>query len=196
VNSINLKEWDMCKSSNKILHIKNFRDLDVSWDKMIILVNRALLNESDAYVNINNNYKEPKYLYQNDVSSVKEAMGYLQFISQMPNPIENVNEMINDIDSSLGLNIKRESVQFFCNFLSVSYISEIHSDPWDAVVFQTKGTTIWDIFAEDKETITESIELKQGDLILVPKGLVHRVSSNSSRATLNFPIPSFINNKR
>jgi hypothetical protein len=162
---------------------------------MIILVNKALLNESDAYVNINNNYKEPKYLYQNDVSSVKEAMGYLQFISQMPTSIENVNEMINDIDSSLGLNIKRESVQFFCNFLSVNYISEIHSDPWDAVVFQTKGTTIWDIFTEDKETITESIALEPGDLILVPKGLVHRVSSNSSRATLNFPIPSFINNK-
>jgi cupin superfamily acireductone dioxygenase involved in methionine salvage len=173
---IDIKKWEDYKTSSKVLHIKSFKQLDTSWDSMIDLINKALHTGSD------------KYVYQNDVASVLRTIGYVQFISQMPISISEIHNSIKEIDTAFGSTVERTSVQFFCNLLATEYVSEVHSDPWDAVVLQIKGTTIWDMYTEDKNDIIESITLEEGDLLLVPTGAVHRVTSNSSRATLNFPI--------
>jgi hypothetical protein len=44
------------------------------------------------------------------------------------------------------------------------------------------------MYKEDKNDIIESICLGEGDLLMLPAGAVHRITSNSSRVTLNFPI--------
>jgi|LauGreDrversion4_2_1035121.scaffolds.fasta_scaffold04379_16 hypothetical protein len=185
---IDIKKWEDYKTSSKVLHIKSFKQLDTSWDSMIDLINKALHTGSDTYVDVNKNYKEDKYVYQNDVASVLRTIGYVQFISQMPISISEIHNSIKEIDTAFGSTVERTSVQFFCNLLATEYVSEVHSDPWDAVVLQIKGTTIWDMYTEDKNDIIESITLEEGDLLLVPTGAVHRVTSSSSRATLNFPI--------
>lgn len=186
MKNINTIEWEVCRHNNKIMQIKNFNAFDVPWDTMIELINDALHKESDVYSNINDNYVEPKYITQNAVSSIIGTIGYVQFSSEVSRIPKEIIHCIDKIDKMLKYNLKRNFVQFFCNMLAMDYQSEIHSDPWDGVVLQIKGTTIWDTFNEDKTDILDSIVLEQGDLLLVPKGTIHRVTSNSSRATLNF----------
>jgi mannose-6-phosphate isomerase-like protein (cupin superfamily) len=185
---IDIKKWEDYKTSSKVLHIKSFKQLDTSWDSIIDLANRSLHTASDTYAEVNKNYPEDKYVYQNDVASILRTIGYVQFISQMPLIAKEIDQSVKEIDKVFGSEVERTSVQFFCNLFATEYVSEVHSDPWDAVVLQIKGTTIWDMYTEDKNNIVDSIALEQGDLLLVPTGAVHRVTSNSSRATLNFPI--------
>ena len=185
---IDMIKWKENKSSNKVLHIKSFKDLDVSWDSMIDLINQSLHTGSDTYVDANKNYPQDKYVYQNDVASIIRTIGYVQFISQMPISVNEINQSIKEIDTAFGSMVERTSVQFFCNLFATEYVSEVHDDPWDSVVLQVKGSSTWDMYTEDKKDIIDSILLEEGDLLLVPKGAVHRVTSSSSRATLNFPI--------
>lgn len=186
MKDIDIVEWEICKSNNKIMQINNFKKFDVSWEVIIDLINDALSKESDVNANINDGYSKPKYVKKNAVSSILGTIGYVQFSSEISVIPKEINSYIEIIDKILNYKLKRNFVQIFCNMLSMEYQSEIHSDPWDGVVFQLKGTTTWDTFNEDKTDIIDSIVLEEGGLLLVPKGAIHRVTSNSSRATLNF----------
>ena len=188
MKEIDLNKWEIYRSSKRIMHIKSFKDIDVSWDSLIDLMNKSLSKESDILSTMNKNYSEPKYIYKNRVASIIGTIGYVQFVAELPLLLNQVDYAIKTIDNIFRQTNKRDGVQLFCNLVATEYISEIHSDAWDAVAFQLKGTTIWDIFAEDEQTIVESISLEEGDLMLVPANAVHRVTSNSSRATLNFRI--------
>ena len=186
MKDIDIVEWEICRSNNKIMQINNFKKFDVSWEVIIDLINDALSKESDVNANINDNYSKPKYVKKNAVSSLLGTIGYVQFSSEISVIPKEINSYIEIIDKILDYKPKRNFVQIFCNMLAMEYQSEIHSDPWDGVVLQLKGATTWDTFSEDKTDIIDSIVLEEGDLLLVPKGVIHRVTSNSSRATLNF----------
>lgn len=188
MKEIDLNKWKNYRSSKKIMHIKGFKDVDVSWDSLIDLMNKSLSKETDILSTMNKNYSEPKYVYKNRVSSIIGTIGYVQFVPELPLLLNEVDYAIKTIDNIFRQPNQRDAVQLFCNLVATEYVSEIHSDAWDAVAFQLKGTTTWDIFDEDGQTILESIPLEEGDLMLVPANAVHRVTSNSSRATLNFRI--------
>jgi hypothetical protein len=188
MKEIDLNKWKNYRSSKKIMHIKGFKDVDVSWDSLIDLMNKSLSKETDILSTMNKNYSEPKYVYKNRVSSIIGTIGYVQFVPELPLLLNEVDYAIKTIDNIFRQPNQRDAVQLFCNLVATEYVSEIHSDAWDAVAFQLKGTTTWDIFDEDGQTILECIPLEEGDLMLVPANAVHRVTSNSSRATLNFRI--------
>jgi hypothetical protein len=177
------------------MHIKEFNNLEVSWDSILFLANSASADEPNPSVRKveQSGYENSKYVYQNDLASILGTIGYLQFVSKMPSSISEIDDLVKNIDVMLGIDVKRDSFQVFCNVVSTPYISQIHFDPWASAVFQIKGTTLWDIFSEDGKDITDSILLEEGDLILVPKKALHRITSNSSRATLNFIIPGTLN---
>jgi hypothetical protein len=187
-NSIDVSIWEGYKSSNKVFKVKSFKDLNLSWDIIIDLINEALHTPSASFTDANNNYTQDKYVYQNDVASILKTIGYVQFISKTPTISNTINELVNEIDNIFLPKNERTYIQFFCNLVSTNYVSEVHSDPWDAVVVQLKGSTTWDIYDENKNNILESISLEEGDLLLVPSGAIHKVTSSSSRVTLNFPI--------
>ena len=188
MKEIDLNKWKTYRSSKKIMHIKGFKDVDVSWDSLIDLMNKSLSKETDILSTMNKNYSEPKYIYKNRVASVIGTIGYVQFVPELPLLLNEIDYAIKTIDNIFRQTHQRDAVQLFCNLVATEYVSEIHADAWDAVAFQLKGTTIWDIFAEDGQNILESVALEEGDLMLVPANAVHRVTSNSSRATLNFRI--------
>lgn len=193
INKIDIFEWEKHKSLNKVMHIKAFKDINISWDKVISLANESLLDQGDIYTAIRKiqqrGYETSKYVYENDLASIVGTIGYMQFVSKLPSQAKEIDEAVDDIDKMLNLDIKRNSVQLFCNVVSTSYVSEIHSDPWDSAVFQVKGETVWDMFTEDRKDILQSVVLEEGDLLLVPRKALHRVTSRSSRVTLNFTIP-------
>jgi tellurite resistance-related uncharacterized protein len=188
MKEIDLNKWAEYRSSKKIMHIKEFKELDISWDRLIDLMNKSSAKESDIFSTMNQQYVQPKYVYKNCISSIIGTIGYVQFVAHLPIILNEIDYAIKTIDNVFGLTKKRDAVQFFCNLVDTEYISETHADPWDAAVLQVKGTTMWDMYTEDGQTITDSVYLEEGDLMLVPKGSVHRVTSNSSRATLNFNI--------
>jgi mannose-6-phosphate isomerase-like protein (cupin superfamily) len=188
MKEIDLNKWENYRSSKKIMHIKRFKEVDVSWDSLIDLMNKSLSEDSDILSTMNKNYSEPKYIYKNRVASIIGTIGYVQFVPKLPLLLNQIDYAIKTIDNIFRQNKQRDAVQLFCNLVATEYISEIHADAWDAVAFQLKGTTIWDIFTEDGQDILESVSLEEGDLMLVPANAIHRVTSNSSRATLNFRI--------
>ena len=58
-----------------------------------------------------------------------------------------------------------------------------HNDPIDVIYSQFIGSAIWTIYNEEG---SESFQLNPGDIIYVPKSVMHEVTSISPRAALSF----------
>lgn len=64
---------------------------------------------------------------------------------------------------------------------------DIHTDDHDVIAVQLSGNKVWYLYPEDDKV--EVLEMKQGDVLYIPKGLKHKAatqSSHSLHATIGF----------
>jgi hypothetical protein len=96
---------------------------------MIKIINQSLHTVSDTYVDANKNYPEDKYVYQNNVASIIRTIGYVQFVSQMPILVNEINQFVKEIDTAFGSTVERTAVQFFCNLFDLvilQFLKKLH----------------------------------------------------------------------
>jgi mannose-6-phosphate isomerase-like protein (cupin superfamily) len=68
-----------------------------------------------------------------------------------------------------------------------SWDSTIHFDKENRVYVQGGGQTMWKLF-DDSHNLTDAIILNPGDLVFIPKGLVHSVESLGPRHSLSIAL--------
>ena len=180
---ISEEQWELQQIKNKqgkqgVLVVENFFSKDYSWDNFINSI-------SDAYdLNDPNNKIEPS----------KEVVGKVNFFQKLTMTLDNVNEQ-----NFPGLNDKinkltqlhetiKPSTKCVGYFGAVSLTDKEpttgkHSDPIDVIYSQFIGSVTWTIYDEDG---SESFFINPGDIIYVPKNVMHEVKSLCPRAALSF----------
>jgi uncharacterized RmlC-like cupin family protein len=163
--------------SNAVV-LNNFFYQDYSWDNFINSIN-------DGYdLNDLNNKVEP----------AKEVVGKINFWQKLTMTLENINET-----NFPGIQGKAERLAQLHKELSgsgkcIGYFGAVsithkepttgkHNDPMDVIYAQFIGSVTWTIYDEDKYEI---YVLNPGDIIYVPKTVIHEVTSLSPRAALSF----------
>lgn len=68
-----------------------------------------------------------------------------------------------------------------------SWDSTVHFDKENRVYVQGGGQTLWKLF-DDSHSLTDAIILNPGDLVFIPKGLVHSVESLGPRHSLSIAL--------
>jgi|LauGreDrversion4_2_1035121.scaffolds.fasta_scaffold55343_5 mannose-6-phosphate isomerase-like protein (cupin superfamily) len=68
-----------------------------------------------------------------------------------------------------------------------SWDSTVHFDKENRVYVQGGGQTLWKLF-DDSHNLTDAIILNPGDLVFIPKGLVHSVESLGPRHSLSIAL--------
>lgn len=68
-----------------------------------------------------------------------------------------------------------------------SWDSTIHFDKENRIYVQGGGQTLWKLF-DDSHNLTDAIILNPGDLVFIPKGLVHSVESLGPRHSLSIAL--------
>jgi quercetin dioxygenase-like cupin family protein len=130
----------------------------------------------------------------NRVESSKEVVGKVNFWKKLTMTLDNINNKnfpgIEDKVEKLTMFHSRISRQTKCRgyFGAVSLTSKEettgkHSDPIDVIYCEFIGSVTWKVFDEDKH---EDFILNPGDIIYVPKSVVHEVTSLTPRAAISF----------
>jgi ribosomal protein L16 Arg81 hydroxylase len=66
-----------------------------------------------------------------------------------------------------------------------------HFDPCEQIHWNCIGSTLWKIYEDDYQTVTEEFILEPGDVIFLPTGRIHGVSSiTTPRAGIAFSVRS------
>ena len=131
----------------------------------------AIDNKVTVKRNYNNNtisWKEAFYNFNNSIGKkeyVKKFEGF--FVSHNAQRINLVQEVLKD------LNCKVAHLYIGIDVTNPGFGN--HVDKVDVWFWQNKGTTIWDFDNGAKYTLYE------GDLIYIPKGTYHKVSSVEAR---------------
>ena len=161
-----------------VLVVNNFFNADYSWNNFINSI-------SDAY-----DLSNP----DNAVHPNKEVIGKVNFFQKLTMTLDNINETnfpglqekINKL-TELHETVK-PSTKCVGYFGAVSLTTKEpttgkHNDPIDVIYAQFVGSVTWTIY-DDIEP--ESFTLNPGDIIYVPKDVMHEVTSLSPRAALSF----------
>lgn len=99
------------------------------------------------------------------------AMSIVHFLSRHTNELEDV-DAINMKEKFLVNNPEKmpeTPIEFH------EFVPTIHLDPVDGFYIQGDGSTLWRVY--DGESVIEQYELRRGDLMFIPKNLVHSVES-------------------
>jgi ribosomal protein L16 Arg81 hydroxylase len=165
-----------------VLFVKNFFNRDYFWNNFI--------NSIDDAYDINS--------LVNRVEPTKEVIGKINFFQKLTMTLDNINEKnfpglqekIN-ILTDLHRTIKPET-KCLGYFGAVSLTTKEpttgkHNDPIDVIYSQFIGSANWTIYDEEG---SETFQLNPGDIIYVPKSVMHEVTSISPRAALSFMFES------
>lgn len=162
-----------------VLVIRNFFDKDYSWDNFVNAVN-------DAY-----NFDSKK---NETIQEIPEVVGKIRFYQKLTMVLDKVSEknfsgllskIIKLKDLHTKINLYSECVGYFASvsFTNKEPTTGKHYDLEDVIYCQFIGSVSWTIY--DKE-ISESVDLNSGDIIYIPRSVVHEVKSLSPRASLSF----------
>lgn len=130
----------------------------------------------------------------NRVETSKEIVGKVNFWKKLTMTLDNINSK-----NFPGIEDKIKKLNEFCNSINLSskcigYFGAVsftdketttgkHSDPIDVIYCQFVGSVEWTVFDEEK---SENFILNPGDIIYVPKSIIHEVTSLTPRAAISF----------
>jgi quercetin dioxygenase-like cupin family protein len=165
-------------NKGNVVVLNNFFDQDYSWDNFINSIN-------DAY-----DLNDPN----NGIVFSKEVIGKINFFQKLTLTLENINET-----NFPGIENKAEKLTQLHEQLSkpgkcLGYFGAVsfttkepttskHNDPMDVIYAQFVGSVTWTIYDEDG---SEVHTLNPGDIIYVPKSVMHEVTSLTPRAAISF----------
>jgi hypothetical protein len=163
---------------NGVVVVSKYFEEEYSWNNFINAI-------SDAY-----DINDPN----NKIEGSKEVFGKINFWQKLTMTLDNIDEKnfpgiqdkVNKL-TQLHNNLKAPTK---CTgyFGAVSLTNKEpttgkHSDPIDVIYCQFVGLVTWTISDEDK---SESFVLNPGDIIYVPKSVMHEVTSLTPRAAISF----------
>jgi len=165
-------------SKGNVVVLNNFFDQDYSWINFINSIN-------DAYY-----LNDPK----NGIVFAKEVIGKINFFQKLTLTLENINEtnfpgVEDKVDKLTQLHEQLANpgkcIGYFgaVSFTTKEPTTSKHNDPMDVIYAQFVGSVTWTIFDEDK---FEIYVLNPGDIIYIPKSVMHEVTSLTPRAALSF----------
>lgn len=169
-----LKKFNLCKEEKKAFVIKNYFNINFSWEEAIEFFDISSKIESTP----NALKDDPSTLIKNNLIS-RFVPGYMQGSIALPN--NKITPMAEHLFKDV-LNCKFEgldAVQFFSNLPSCEYSSFIHADEFNVFFIEMIGQTRWDIYKENKKI--DSFIINPGDVIVVPAGTYHQVNALSAR---------------
>jgi mannose-6-phosphate isomerase-like protein (cupin superfamily) len=168
----------MGTNKGNVVVLNKFFDQDYSWDNFISSID-------DAY-----DLNDPN----NGMVFSKEVIGKINFFQKLTLTLENINET-----NFPGIKSKAEKLTQLHEQLSglgkcLGYFGAVsfttkepttskHNDPMDVIYAQFVGSVTWTIYDEDG---SEVHTLNPGDIIYVPKSVMHEVTSMTPRAALSF----------
>lgn len=161
-----------------VLVVNNFFNEDYSWNNFINTI-------SDAY-DLNNP--------NNAVHPSKEVIGKINFFQKLTMTLDNIDEtnFPGIEDKIVKLEQLHETIKpstkCVGRFGAVSLTTKEpttgkHNDPIDVIYAQFVGSVTWTIYNNAE---SESFTLNPGDIIYVPKDVMHEVTSLTPRAALSF----------
>ena len=163
---------------NGVIIVTKYFNQDYSWNNFINSI-------SDGY-NLDdlNNRIEPS----------KEVIGKINFWQKLTMTIDNINEInfpgiedkvnkLTELHNNLASPTKCTGYFGAVSLTNKEPTTGKHSDPVDVIYAQFIGMVTWTIHDEDKN---ESFVLNPGDIIYVPKSIVHEVTSLTPRAAISF----------
>lgn len=168
----------MERNKNSVVVLNKFFDQDYSWNNFINSLN-------DAYdLNDKNNGE----------FFSKEVIGQINFFQKLTMTLENINETnFPGIESKADRLIQLHEqiakpgkcLGYFgaISFTTKEPTTSNHNDPMDVIYAQFIGSVTWKIFHENE---SESHILSPGDIIYVPKSVMHEVTSLTPRAAISF----------
>jgi len=165
-------------NKGNVVVLNKFFDQDYSWNNFINSIN-------DAY-----DINDPN----NGMAFGKDVLGKINFFQKLTLTLENINETnfpgIEDKADRLTQLHEQLSKPGKClgYFGAVSFTTKEpttskHNDPMDVIYAQFVGSVTWTIYDEDG---SESHVLNPGDIIYVPKTVMHEVTSLTPRAAISF----------
>lgn len=168
----------MKKNKGNVVVLNNFFNQDYNWDNFINSI-------SDAY-----DLSDPK----NGILFGKEVIGKINFFQKLTLTMENINETnfpgVEDKANKLTqlhqeLSKPSKCIGYFgaVSFTTKEPTTSKHNDPIDVIYAQFVGSATWTIFDEDGSDVHV---LNPGDIIYVPKTIMHEVTSLTPRAAISF----------
>jgi hypothetical protein len=165
-------------NKGNVVVLNNFFEQDYSWNNFINSIN-------DAYDLSNPN---------NGMLFGKEVIGNINFFQKLTLTLENINETnfpgVEDKANKLTqlhqeLSKPSKCIGYFgaVSFTTKEPTTSKHNDPMDVIYAQFVGSATWTIFDENGSDVHT---LNPGDIIYVPKTVMHEVTSLTPRAAISF----------
>jgi len=165
-------------NKGNVVVLNKFFDEDYSWNNFINSI-------SDAY-----DLNDPN----NGMSFSKEVIGKINFFQKLTLTLENINEKnfpgiegkaerLTQLHEQLSKHGKCLGYFGAVSFTTKEPTTSKHNDPMDVIYAQFVGSVTWTIYDEEG---SESHVLNPGDIIYVPKSVLHEVTSLTPRAAISF----------
>lgn len=180
------------KDNNDFLHIKSFSNNNHSWENIINIIN-------DKYHEVKNGFNPPdqRFVRRKD-SSPTEILIYNKldpviFSTMFGGSKNDKNKIAEDFIELADTAAKSWSIKTIVNFVGDEAGYYAHKDDRDVISWQYLNSVEYRLYEDDgtdysKPVDTEgkkytSVILNQGDIIFVPKGMIHQAVVHEPRAT-------------
>lgn len=170
---INKDLVSLALKENLPVHFEGVFQDNYSWENFINFINYAIKQDNPNAIK----------------TDVKETIGYVNFWQKLTMTLDNTSD-----EYFPGIEEKHLTLQ---SFIDKPYIGRFgavsltdsepttgkHSDPITVIYWNCIGVVEWKVYTEIGEKV---FILNPGDVILVPKDIVHEVKSLSPRAAISF----------
>jgi mannose-6-phosphate isomerase class I len=174
--------------NKKVLYIKNFTNMFLSWEDFIYIINYQ-------YNNTESRPSADKVINKVSQKSTKISK-YTEFHYHL-HELTNSGQKTSNIESEFPkvqdfMDYIRESVKFrstlkaLVNIVGNEFTGNRHDDPYHVLSVQHVGSVDYKIFNSDNDFVIYTLE--PGDLIFMPSGTVHAISAPNPRVTLTLDI--------
>ncbi len=168
--------------NEKTIFIKGLFNKTPSWGQFIRLIDYA---ESNRYVSSDVRsdpigFNRDMYLRVADIFNPNTGKSAEEIIPELDNVLDFFNNIFDhkSIYSEAYLNLKTEALK-----------TNPHNDNWTAVAWGCEGKTEWRIYEDSFPNVDEekyeSYIMTPGDIIIIPKGVVHCVIPLEPRASIS-----------
>lgn len=176
---MNKKEILNLHNNDEVVVIKKIFNDVLNWSDFIKLIDYV----SSKKYNSSNIRKE--------AISIQNKEFYIR-ISDVIDPItkKNINNIIPQLDCVVDFfddifNQKVNYAECYANLTSNSSIKQAHNDQWTAVAWNCVGSVEWRIYNNLDKDIYQSYILNPGDVIVIPKGILHSVVAKEPRMSIS-----------
>ena len=176
--------------NNKVYIIKDVFNNTPNWDNFVNfmdLVGQNKYNKTETRTEPFGYNNENKYLRIADCVDPINHKSNGDSIPQL-DEVLNILEQIFDEKTKYG--------EIYINFTSKTKVLSPHNDPWIAVVWSCIGQIDWRIYSDfNLDSQIESYITNPGDIIIIPKGMIHSVVPLTPRASISLAYNSDIDIK-